>query len=149
MVAKAGHREIGRSSLVRLNLTKGKLMERSRGNINAHRLFSLKELGLGNPEPYVDRVIHAFLQIGEAIAARWIQMPNGILLMPVVPENPASGAIYVYDRQLQEFFLLSFDGPDDNLTVQDFGQLFSEYNLLRYAERPALLQPQLQGAGSA
>ena len=38
--------------------------------------------------------------------------------------------------------LLSFDGPDDNLTAQDFGQLFSEYNLLQYAEKPALLQAQ-------
>jgi len=149
MVAKDAHREIGRFSLVRFNLTKGKLMERSRGNINAHRLFSLKELGLGNSEPYVDRIIQAFLEIGEAIAARWIQMPKGILLMPVAPENPASGAIYVYDRQLQEFFLLSFDGPDDNLTAQEFAELFLEYNLLQYAERPALLQPQLQGAGSA
>jgi hypothetical protein len=124
-------------------------MERTRGNITAHRLFSVRELGIGNPEPYVDRIIHAFLEIGEAIAARWIQMPKGILLMPVAPENPASGAIYVYDRQRQEFFLLSFDGPDDNLTAQDFAQLFLEYNLLQYAERPALLQPQLQGAGSA
>ena len=124
-------------------------MERSRGNMTAHRLFSVRELGLGNPEPYVDRVIHAFLQIGEAIAARWIQMPNGILLMPVVPENPASGAIYVYDRQLQEFFLLTFDGPDDNLTPQDFVQLFSEYNLLQYAEQPALLQSPFQSPGSA
>jgi hypothetical protein len=124
-------------------------MERTRGNITAHRLFSVRELGIGNPEPYVDRIIHAFLEIGEAIAARWIQMPKGILLMPVAPENPASGAIYVYDRQRQEFFLLSFDGPDDNLTAQDFAELFLEYNLLQYAERPALLQPQLQGAGSA
>jgi hypothetical protein len=124
-------------------------MERTRGNITAHRLFSVRELGIGNPEPYVDRIIHAFLEIGEAIAARWIQMPKGILLMPVAPENPASGAIYVYDRQRQEFFLLSFDGPDDNLTAQDFAQLFLEYNLLQYAERPALLQPQIQGAGSA
>jgi hypothetical protein len=124
-------------------------MERTRGNITAHRLFSVRELGIGNPEPYVDRIIHAFLEIGEAIAARWIQMPKGILLMPVAPENPASGAIYVYDRQRQEFFLLSFDGPDDNLTAQDFAELFLEYNLLQYAERPALLQPQIQGAGSA
>jgi len=124
-------------------------MERTRGNITAHRLFSVRELGIGNPEPYVDRIIQAFLEIGEAIAARWIQMPKGILLMPVAPENPASGAIYVYDRQLQEFFLLSFDGPDDNLTAQEFAELFLEYNLLQYAERPALLQPQLQGAGSA
>jgi hypothetical protein len=56
-------------------------MQLSRGNINAHRLFSVRELGLGNPEPHVERVIQAFLQIGEAVAARWIQMPNGILLL--------------------------------------------------------------------
>jgi hypothetical protein len=124
-------------------------MQLSRGNMNAHRLFSIRELGLGNPEPHVDLIIRAFLQIGEAVAARWIQMPRGILLMPIVPENPASGAIYVYDRQLQEFFLLSFDGPDDNLTVYDFGQLFSEYDLLQYAEQPALLQAQLPSPGSA
>jgi len=124
-------------------------MQLSRGKITPHRLFSVKDLGLGNPEPHVDRVIHAFLQIGEAVAARWIQMPKGILFMPVVPENPASGAIYVYDRQLQEFFLLSFDGPDDNLTAQDFAQLFSEYSLLQYAEQPALLQVQFSSPGSA
>jgi hypothetical protein len=124
-------------------------MQLSRGNINAHRLFSVRELGLGNPEPHVDLVIQAFLQIGEAVAARWIQMPRGILLLPVAPDNPASGAIYVYDRQRQQFYLLSFDGPDDNLTAQDFGQLFSEYNLLQYAERPTLLRVQFQSPGSS
>ncbi len=117
--------------------------------MNGHRLFSVKELGLGSPEPHVDRVIQVFLQIGEAVAARWIQMPRGILIMQVAPENPASGAIYLYDRQRQEFFLLSFDGPDDHLTLQDFGQLLSEYNLLQYAEHPALLQAQIPSLGSA
>jgi|SRR4051794_16967201 hypothetical protein len=124
-------------------------MQLSRGNINAHRLFSVRELGLGNPEPHVDRVIQAFLQIGEAVAARWIQMPRGILLLPVAPDNPASGAIYVYDRQRQEFYLLCFDGPDDSLTAEDFCELLSEYNLLQYAEKPALLQAQFQSPGSA
>ncbi|MGB8132382.1 MAG: hypothetical protein WCG81_21525 [Candidatus Angelobacter sp.] len=124
-------------------------MQLSRGNINAHRLFSVRELGLGSPEPHVDRVIQAFLQIGEAVAARWIQMPNGILLLPVAPENPASGAIYVYDRRRQEFYLLCFDGPDDNLTAEDFCALLSEYNLLQYAEKPALLRAQFQSPGSA
>ena len=124
-------------------------MQLSRGNINAHRLFSVRELGLGNPEPHVDRVIQAFLQIGEAVAARWIQMPNGILLLPVAPENPASGAIYIYDRQRQEFYLVCFDGPDDCLTAEDFCELLTEYNLIQYAEKPSLLQPQFQSPGSA
>lgn len=124
-------------------------MEPSRGSITPHRLFSVKDLGLGNPEPHVDLVINEFLTIGDAIAARWIQMPKAILLLQMAPENPASGAIYVYDRLLQEFYLLSFEGAEDDLTVDEFSQLLPEYNLLRYAEQPALLQVPFQIAGTA
>jgi hypothetical protein len=97
----------------------------------------------------VDLVIKEFLAIGDAVAARWIQMPQGILLLQMAPENPASGAIYLYDRQRQEFYLLSFEGPEDDLTVDDFSQLLPEYNLLQYAEQPTLLHVQFQTAGSA
>ena len=124
-------------------------MKPSRGSITPHRLFSVKDLGLGNPEPHVDRVIREFLSIGDAVAARWIQMPKAILLLQMAPENPASGAIYVYDRLRQEFFLLSFEGAEDDLTVDEFSQLLPEYNLLRYAEQPALLQVPFQIAGTA
>jgi hypothetical protein len=124
-------------------------MEGSRGSITPHRLFSVKDLGLGNPEPHVDRVIKEFLAIGDAVAARWIQMPNAILLLQMAPEDPASGAIYVYDRLHQEFYLLSFEGAEDNLTLDDFCQLLPEYNLLRYAEQPTLLHVSLQTTGAA
>src|SRR5262249_48517166 len=124
-------------------------MDFSRGNITPHRLFSVKDLGLGNPEPHVDRVIKAFLGIGEAVAVRWIQMPNAILLLQMAPENPASGAIYVYDRLRQDFYLLSFEGAEDTLTLDDFFQLLPEYDLLRYAEQPGLLRAPFQGTGSA
>jgi hypothetical protein len=104
---------------------------------------------LGNPEPHVDRVINAFLAIGEAVAARWIQMPKAILLLQMAPENPASGAIYIYDRLGQEFYLLSFEGAEDDLTLNDFSQLLPEYNLLRYAEEPARLQVPVQSGAVA
>jgi hypothetical protein len=67
----------------------------------------------------------------------------------MAPENPASGAIYVYDRLRQEFYLLSFEGAEDDLTVDEFSQLLPEYNLLRYAEQPALLQVPFQTVGTA
>jgi hypothetical protein len=124
-------------------------MELSRGTITPHRLFGVRDLGLGNPEPHVDLVIKAFLGIGEAVAARWIQMPNAILLLQMAPENPASGAIYVYDRLRQDFYMLSFEGAEDNLTLDDFTELLPEYNLLRYAEQPGLLQVSFQSGGSA
>lgn len=124
-------------------------MEQSRGNMSAHLLFTLKDLRVAHSEPYVDRVIHEFLKIGEAVAGRWIQMPKGVLFLQKAPENPASGAIYVYDRQTQELYMLSFEGEDDHLTVDDFSELFTEYNLLRYAEQPSLLHAAFQSAGSA
>jgi hypothetical protein len=76
-------------------------------------------------------------------------MPKAILILQSAPENPASGAIYVYDRLRQEFFILSFDGPDDNLTLDEFLELLPEYNLLRFAEEPALLHLPFQTTGSA
>jgi hypothetical protein len=124
-------------------------MEQSRGNMSAHLLFTLNDLRVAHSEPYVDRVIHEFLRIGEAVAGRWIQMPKGVLFLQKAPENPASGAIYVYDRQTQELYMLSFEGDDDHLTVEDFSELFTEYNLLRYAEQPSLLHAAFQSAGSA
>ena len=124
-------------------------MELSRGTITPHRLFGVRELGFGTPEPHVDLVIKAFLGIGEAVAARWIQMPNAILLLQMVPEKAASGAIYVYDRLCQDFYMLSFEGAEDTLTVEEFSQLLPEYNLLRFAEQPGLLQASLQSRASA
>jgi hypothetical protein len=74
-------------------------MNASRGELHFHRLFSFHELGLGNSEPHVDRVIREFLKIGEAVAGRWIEMPCGVLLLQMVPGSPSSGAIYLYDRK--------------------------------------------------
>ena len=124
-------------------------MERSKGNIAAHRMWSLRDMGLGNPEPHVDRVIKVFLAIGEAVAARWIEMPKAILLLQVAPEDPASGAVYVYDRVSQEFYMLSFADADEHLTREEFSQLLVEYNLLQYAEQPDLLRSKIQLASAA
>jgi hypothetical protein len=124
-------------------------MEKSRGKITAHRLFSVRDLRVGNPEPHVERIINVFLGIGEAVAVRWIQMPKAILLLQMAPENPASGAIYVYDRLHQDFYMLSFEGAEDTLTLEEFAGLISEYNLLRFAEQPALLQAPFPSAAAA
>jgi hypothetical protein len=113
---------------------------RTRGAIHFHKLFNLAALGLKDSGLYVDRIIREFLKIGEAVAARWIQMPRGILLLQVVPGRPDSGAIYLYDRAKQLFYMLGFDGPDDNLTPAEFDQLFEEYQLLLYASDPSLAQ---------
>lgn len=114
-------------------------MNLSRGAIYFHHLFSLRQLAIGNCEPFTDRIIHKFLEVGEAVAARWIEMPQGILLLQMVPGQTDSGAIYLYDREKQVFYMVGFDGPEDNLTVEEFNQILKEYKLLRYVEQPNLI----------
>jgi hypothetical protein len=114
-------------------------MSGSRGTIYAHRLFSVRDLGFANPEPNVSLLIRAFLKIGEAVAARWIEMPGAILLLQMAPDDPASGAIYIYDRRREEFYMICFEGEDDHLSMEDFEAILSEYGLLRYVEHPRLL----------
>jgi hypothetical protein len=94
-----------------------------------HRLFGIRELGVRNPESNLDDVIREFLSIGDAVAARWIQMPNAVLVFQVVPGNPWSGAIYVYDRNNENFYMLTFEGAEDNLTVSDFNEIVADYKL--------------------
>jgi hypothetical protein len=114
-------------------------MSLSRGQMSIHHLFHAEEIGVSK-EPNLDRLVKVFTQISEGIAARWFQMPKGILLLVTVPDNPASGAIYLYDRVEQHFSLVCFEGADDTLTVEEFDQLLSEYHLVDCAANPALFQ---------
>lgn len=120
-------------------------MSHSRGSLYFHRLFTVHELGLGqDPEPFVNRLIREFLKIGEAVAARWIELPRGILIFQVAPERDDSGAIYLYDRDEHVFYMVGFDGPDDHLTLAECNQLVEEYGLLKYAETPRLVAAHLE-----
>jgi hypothetical protein len=123
-------------------------MSRSRGNMSIYHLFYAEEIGVAK-EPNLDRLVKVFLQISEGIPARWIQMPKGILLLVMVPDNPASGAIYIYDRAEQQFSLVSFEGGDDTLTVQEFESLLSEYQLMDFAANPALIRGSVQPCAMA
>jgi hypothetical protein len=123
-------------------------MSRSRGNMSIHHLFHAEEIGVSK-EPNLDRLVKVFMQISEGIAARWIQMPKGMLLLVMVPDNPASGAIYIYDRVGQQFSLISFEGADDTLTVHEFESLLTEYHLMDYAANPTLFRGSVQPCAMA
>lgn len=124
-------------------------MLQSRGAIRFEPLFTTADIGL-RPDASVEHVVKAFLNVGEALASRWIEMPRGILLLQSVPDEPASGAIYLYDRQRHIFYIVSFlDGQDDALTVTDFDQLVVEYDLVSRAANPHLLSHCLGKTGQA
>lgn len=111
----------------------------SRGAVSFTPLFTTDEIGL-RKDASVEHVVKVFLTVGEAIAARWIEMPRGILLLQTVPDEPASGAIYLYDRERHIFFFVHFvDGRDDTLTATEFDQLVGEYDLVSWTANPASL----------
>jgi hypothetical protein len=114
-------------------------MYQSRGAVSFTPLFTTDDIGLRN-DASVEHVVKVFLTVGEAIAARWIEMPRGILLLQTVPGQPASGAIYVYDRERRIFFFVDFvKERNDTLTVAEFDQLVTEYDLVSLTANPAFL----------
>ena len=116
------------------------MMSQSRGAVSFEPLFTAEEIGLGK-EAHVEHVMKVFVTLGEGLASRWIEMPRGVLLLQTVPDDPASGAIYLYDRELQVFYFVAFDeGRDDSLTTVEFDELVAEYNLVSWTAHPALLR---------
>ena len=124
-------------------------MSQSRGAIRFDPLFTTADIGLRR-DASVEHVVKAFLSVGEALASRWIEMPRGILLLQSVPDEPASGAIYLYDRDGHIFYFVSFlEGRDDALTATEFDQLVAEYDLVSSAANPQLLSNCLSKIGRA
>lgn len=114
-------------------------MFQSRGPVSFHPLFTAEDIGL-RKDASVEHAIKVFLYIGEAIASRWVQMPQGVLLLQAVPDKPQSGAIYLYDRERKIFYFACFEqGRDDSLSVEEFEQLMTEYDLVSWTANPALL----------
>jgi hypothetical protein len=115
-------------------------MQRSLGKMSAFKMFNWRDRAASN----IQQTVTAFLEVGEAIATRWIQTPKGVLLLQMVPDNAASGAIYIFDRQRDDWYMLSFEACEDQFTSEQFDQIFSEYKLFSYVEQPGLLLAQTQ-----
>ena len=127
---------------------------KSRGKIAIEKLFSSEEIGVSHPEPHPDRAIRIFLDVAssvdyEAFTPRWIQMPRAVLLHQMVRNDPNFGVIVIYDRETGDFYTVSFEEDEENITVPQFAELLSEYDLLQYATCPGLLRDPVQLAGKA
>ena len=124
-------------------------MYQSRGAVSFTPLFTTDDIGL-RKNACVEHVVKVFLTVGEAIAERWIEMPRGILLLQSVPDQAASGAIYLYDRERHIFFFVDFvSGRNDALTATEFDQLVVEYDLVSWTANPAQLPATVSGIARA
>jgi hypothetical protein len=124
-------------------------MNESRGAMSFTPLFTTDDIGL-QKDASLEHVVKVFLTVGEAIAARWIEMPRGILLLQTVPNEDASGAIYLYDRDRHIFFFVDFvKGQNDTLTAAEFDQLVAEYDLVSWTANPEILPATISNVGVA
>ena len=94
-------------------------MPPSLGKMSANKMFNWRDHAANSGE----QTVAAFLEIGEAIATRWIQTAKAVLLLQMVPDNSASGAIYVFDRRSEDWFLISFEGCEDQFTSEEFDRV--------------------------
>jgi hypothetical protein len=116
----------------------------SLGKMSAYKILNWQDRAASS----IEQTVAAFLEIGEAIATRWIQTAKGVLLLQMVPDDHASGAIYVFDRQHDQWYMLSFEDCEDQFTSEKFDRAFSEYDLFRLVEQPGLMISELQPANA-
>ncbi len=119
-------------------------MQPSLGKMSAYKMFNWRDRAASS----VEQTVAAFLEVGEAIATRWIQTAKGVLLLQMAPDDGASGAIYVLDRQREQWYMLSFEECEDQFTSEKFDRVFSEYDLFSVVEQPGLLLSQLPAANA-
>jgi hypothetical protein len=94
----------------------------------------------GLPETRTVReIVSTFLKISEGVALRWYDTRKGVMLLVNVPYQPASGAIYIYDRQRDLWYMLNFESIDSTFTAELFVHAYKEYKLLNYVIQPGLL----------
>jgi hypothetical protein len=117
-------------------------MQRSLGKMSVYKMLDWRDRATESLQQTVDQ----FLEIGEAIATRWIQTNKGLMLLQMVPGNSSSGAVYVFDRQREVWYMLSFEGCEDQFTSASFDRTFCEYKLFSYVDQPGLLLAQLHPA---
>ncbi len=119
-------------------------MQLSLGKMSASKIFDCRDDAAGS----IEQTVAAFLELGDAIATRRIETRKGVLILQMVPDDSRSGAIYVFDRQRERWYWVTFDECECEFTSEKFDRAFSEYDLFRLVEQPHLLLTEFQPANA-
>jgi hypothetical protein len=76
--------------------------------LTASPLLTLEDLGLDR-NVGLDQASRGLAERSEAQIVRWVQFPAGALFFTLAPEDPQSGAVYVFDRRTGVFYLIHFN----------------------------------------
>jgi hypothetical protein len=108
--------------------------------MTATAILSLDDLGLGR-ECNLDQASRKLAERSEAQIVRWVQFPAGALFFMVVPGDPESGAVYVFDRKTGIFYLIDFhDQKWGGHSLAEYETLERTCGLTMLARQPWLLK---------
>ena len=108
--------------------------------LNANPILTLGDLGLDRSVG-LDQASRGLAERSEAQILRWVQFPAGALFFTLVPGDPESGAVYVFDRRDGVFYYVDFnDQKWGGYSLADFEALERTYRLTVLAQRPWLLK---------
>ncbi|WP_263359502.1 hypothetical protein [Acidicapsa ligni] len=118
-------------------------MKRILGKMSIHHLFDWRNR-VGDT---IQETIAAFLtdgDVGEHVAARWVETPKAVIILQMIKNDPECGGIFAFDRESSQWYLLDFERFDRPLTPSIFDRLFREYKLFNYLDQPGLLSKSRQ-----
>lgn len=108
--------------------------------LNANPILTLGDLGLDRSVG-LDQASRGLAERSEAQILRWVQFPAGALFFTLVPGDPESGGVYVFDRKEGVFYYVDFnDRKWGGYSLAEFDALERTYRLSLLAQRPWLLK---------
>jgi hypothetical protein len=89
----------------------------------------------------LDQASRGLAERSEAQIVRWVQFPAGALFFTLAPEDPQSGAVYVFDRRTGVFYLIHFnDQKWGGHSLAEYETLERTCRLTLLAQQPRLLK---------
>jgi hypothetical protein len=117
--------------------------------LTASAILTLADLGLDR-RAGLDQASRGLAERSEAQILRWVQFPAGALFFTLVPGDPESGGVYIFDRKEGVFYWLDFnDQKWGGYSLADYEALERKYGLSLLAERPRLLKRLCTSANAA
>ena len=108
--------------------------------VKIDNVLRLQDFGLERLDE--DEAIVGFAKRAEARIARWLDFAKGALLMLMVPDDPESGCLYIYDRSREAFYSLALpiDGRFGGCREDEFDGLCQTFGLKALASDPRPLR---------
>ena len=101
--------------------------------------LTLKDLGFEGTVS-LDQASRGLAELCEAQIVRWVQFPAGALFFVLVPGDPKSGALYVFDRRNGVFYSVDFNDQNwGGYSLAEYEVLERTHRISRFAQRPWLL----------